>query len=183
MNLKPIIEQIQNYCPSFKSVSGAAEINLDKKASVALPAAFVVMLDETGETVETEGNDYLQEITESFAVLVVLDNQTDERGQDAMDLLDPIRAELFKALVNWCPDEFHDEIRFNRGYLTQMNGDQLFYAYEFYTYTTLAKEDTWQQVMYESLGPLKKVHSGIDLQPTDGRIEAEFEVNFEKDGA
>lgn len=37
--------------------------------------------------------------------------------------------------------------------------------------------------MYEGLGPLKKVHSGIDLQPTDGRIEAEFEVDFEKDGA
>ena len=67
--------------------------------------------------------------------------------------------------------------------MTQMNGDQLFYAYEFDTYTTLAKEDTWQQVMYENLGPLKKVHSGIDLQPTDGRIEAEFEVNFQKDGA
>ena len=183
MNLKPVIEQIQNLCPSFKSVSGSAEIDLDKKASVSLPAAFVVMLDETGETVELEGNEYTQEITESFAVLVVLDNRTDDRGQDAMDWLDSIRAELFKALVNWCPDEVHDEIRFNRGYVSQMNADQLFYVYEFDTYTTLTKEDTWQQVMYESLSPIKKMHADIDLVPKDGRIEAEFEVNFQKDGA
>lgn len=183
MNLTPIIEQIQKYCPTFKVVAGAAEVNIDKKVSVSLPAAFVVMLDESGEPVETEGNEYLQEITENFAVMVVLDNQKDRRGQSAIEQLDSLRAELFKAIVNWCPDQYHDEIRFNRGYLVQMHPDLIYYAYEFMTYTTINKSDTWQQVMYDSLGPLKTVHADIDVQPTDGRIEAGFEISFDKDGA
>ena len=183
MNLSPIIEQIQELCPTFKRVAATAEIDLDKKVSVPLPAAFVVMLDERGEIVEVTGNEYMQEITESFGVVVILDNRKDKRGQEAMTLLDPIRAELFRALVNWCPDDCHDEIRFNRGYLVNMNPDLLFYAFEFETYTTLTKDDTWNKVWYDSLGPIKKLHADIDLVPTDGRIEAGFEVDFEKNGA
>lgn len=183
MNLSPIIEQIQELCSTFKRVAATAEINFDKKVSVPLPAAFVVMLDERGEIVEVTGNEYQQEITESFGVVVVLDNRKDRRGQDAMALLDPIRAELFRALVNWCPDQYHDEIRFSRSYLVSMNPDVLYYAFEFDTYTTLTKDDTWNKVWYDSLGPIKKVHADIDLQPIDGRIEAGFEVDFEKNGA
>lgn len=184
MKLAPIIQQIQAYCPSIKLSAGAVSVNLKGNfSSASLPAAFVVRLDETAEVPSDAGNSYQQEITENFGVLLVLDNRgvDSARGQTAADTLDTIRNELFAALVDWCPDDEHDEIRFDRGYLLSMDDDLLFYVYEFATFTTITKADTWNDKRYrEILGPFETVDMDVDLSPPDGRIEAEVEIDLTK---
>lgn len=190
MKISPIVQQILNECRSFKQVAGT--INQELLQTVvsqkALPAAYVVRLDEDAEIAEvTEyGNDYLQELTEHFGVMVFLDN-SDNRGQTAADKLDDIRAELFKALCGWCPSEAHDPIEYEGGTLQALTRDRLIYFFEFKATTTLTKEDTWQQVSYERLGTFDRAHIDVDViredtQKPDGNIEAELEINL-KDGA
>lgn len=183
MKLDPIVAQIQRECKSFTQVAGAITDQLQASISQgALPAAYVVRLDEDAEIVEDMGNQYYQELTEYFAVVVFLAN-SDPRGQTAADKLDDIRAELFKALLRWEMDEAHDKIEYNGGSLLELTRDRLIYSFQFKTYTTIQIEDTWQQVAYERLGPLEGVDVDVDEigprhKKPDGTPEAELQINF-----
>lgn len=191
MKISPIVQQILTECPSFSQVAGTINQELLEKvvSQKKLPAAYVVRLDEDAEIAEvTEyGNDYVQELTEHFGVVVFLDNSPDTRGQEAADRLDDIRAELFKALCGWCPSDAHDPVEYEGGTLQKLTRDRLIYLFEFKTTTTLTKEDTWQQVSYERLGTFDRAHIDVDViredtHKPDGNIEAELEINL-KDGA
>lgn len=190
MKLSTIVKQIQAECPSFKQVAGtiSQELLQSVVSQAALPAAYVVRLDEDAEIAEvTEyGNEYRQELTEHFGVVLFLSNR-DPRGQTASDLLDDYRAELFKALCGWCPSDAHDPIEYEGGTLQVLTRDRLVYLFEFKTTTTVGKEDTWQQVSYDRLGSLDGVSIDVDVirddtKKPDGQIEAELDINF-KDGA
>ena len=101
MKLAPIVAQSRRECKSFPQVAGAITDQLKSSISQGtLTAAYVVRLDEDAEIVDDLGNEYYQELTEYFAVVVFLANN-DPRGQSAADRLDDIRAELFKALLRW----------------------------------------------------------------------------------
>lgn len=187
MKIDPIIKQIQTYCPSFKLVAGALTVEL--KAAVSdgedkLPAAYVVRLDESGEYNDGLSNDYRQEIEEQFGVLVFVNNRKqDVRGQRAADQLEDLRAELFKALLQWCPSEAHDPIEYVGGSVQSIDKDRIAYAFEFKTTTVMTIEDSWRQVEYDAMPRLTKVHVDVDKiedpdEKPDGEIEAGFDVNF-----
>ena len=73
MNLDSVITRIRQACPSFAlRVAGAAEFSaLPANAKVALPAAFVIPMDDQAGDQES-GNRYRQAITDRIAVVVVL---------------------------------------------------------------------------------------------------------------
>ncbi len=186
MKISPIIAQIQAECPSFTQVAGALTDDLEMAISQAkLPAAYVVRLDEDGEILEDMGNECYQEITEYFAVLVILNNQ-DPRAQQAADQLDDIRAELFKALLRWCPDAAHDKIEYTGGSLVTLTRDRLIYSYQFKTFTTVQKDDAWQQVAHERMGPFKGVDINVDeIGPREHKPDGtpEARIKIETQGA
>lgn len=187
MKLAPIIAQILAECPSFTQVAGALTDDLEKVISQGkLPAAYVVRLDEDGEILEDMGNECYQEITEYFAVVLILKNNDPDRGQEAADQLDDLRAELFKALLRWCPDEAHDKIEYTGGSLVALTRDRLIYSYQFKTFTTVQKEDTWQQVAYERMGPFKGVDIDVDeIGPREHKPDGtpEARIKIETQGA
>ena len=175
--------QLQAECNLFSQVAGALTDDLAQVISQSkLPAAYVVRLDEDGEIIEDVGNEYYQEITEYFAVVVILDNK-DQRGQFVADLLDDIRAELFRALLRWQPDEDHDKIEYSGGTLMENTRDRIIYSFQFKTYTTIQKEDTWQKVAYERMQMIKGVDVDIDeigprKHKPDGTPEAQLKIDL-----
>ncbi len=191
MKIEPIIRQIQTWCPSFKLVAGALTVDLKTAISdgeANLPAAYVVKLDESAEYVDGLSNDFRQDVEESFGVLVFVNNRKkDGRGQWAADQLEDLRAELFKALLQWCPSDAHNPIIYSGGSVQSIDKDRIVYAFEFETGTQLTIEDTWRQVAYDRMARLQTMHVDVDkieepeMKP-DGDIDAGFEVNF-KDGA
>lgn len=183
MKVSPIVAQIQAECKLFTQVAGALTDDLAQVISQSkLPAAYVVRLDEDGEIIEDVGNEYYQEITEYFAVVVILDNK-DARGQVVADMLDDIRAEIFRALLRWQPDDAHDKVEYSGGTLVENTRDRIIYSFQFKTYTTIQKEDTWQQVSYERLKNFKGADIDIDeIGPRehkpDGKPEAQLKIDL-----
>ena len=186
MKISPIIAQIQAECTSFTQVAGALTDDLEKViAQAKLPAAYVVRRDAVGEILEDMGIECNLLFPENFGVVVILNNN-DSRAQMAADQLDDLRAELFKALLRWCPDAAHDKIEYTGGSLVTLTRDRLIYSFQFKTFTTVQKEDTWQQVAYERMGPFKGVDNDVDdigprKHKPDGTQEAR--ITIETQGA
>lgn len=187
MKLTPIIKQLQAETTCFKQIAGTLsdEVLENFVRQKELPAAYVVMLDIDAEFAEVSqyGNSYEQELTEHFGVVIFA--ASDRRGQSVGDLLDDYRAEIFKAIVGWCPDDCHDPIEFEGGSVQKMTGDRLIYLYEFKTTCTITKEDTWQQVSYDRLGEFEGMDIDVDMirhdtQKPDGQVEAKLKIDFEK---
>lgn len=187
MKLTPIIKQLQAETTCFKQIAGTLsdEVLENFVRQKELPAAYVVMLDIDAEFAEVSnyGNSYEQELTEHFGVVIFA--ASDRRGQSVGDLLDDYRAEIFKAIVGWCPDDCHDPIEFEGGSVQKMTGDRLIYLFEFKTTCTITKEDTWQQVAYDRLGEFEGMDIDVDMirhdtQKPDGQVEAKLKIDFEK---
>ena len=102
MRLDPIIAALRRRCPSFENrFAGAAEwAGLTEDEAPALPAAYVVPLAEDAGGNESQVG-YQQTVTNTFAVIVLVSNVCDERGQKAFDSLEDLRLELFRAILSW----------------------------------------------------------------------------------
>jgi len=151
MNLSLVIAQLRTYCPLFAGrVAGAAQFKrLDESSTLAVPAAFVIPLDDNpGERMSL--NDVRQPLLESFAVIVAIDNTPDERGQSAVYAAhDTVRAQLWAALLGWQPDGLEDEsiyrgIEYQGGNLLELDRARLWYQYDFAAYREITPEDGWQ---------------------------------------
>jgi hypothetical protein len=123
-----------------------------------------------------------QEMVESFAVVVALDNSADERGQASATTLHDIRAQLWKALLGWKPEATYDGISYEGGSLLQLDRKRMWYRFEFGAPMEIGPADGWEEGMLAALPKLQTVHVKVDviepiaspLPGPDGRIE--FEV-------
>lgn len=184
MKLSLIIDALRNRAPSFDGrVAGAAEFQaLELNAKMKLPAAYVI---PTGDTVGAQESqtDYYQVVNEGFAVVVVLDNRRDLRGQKAaFDAVDSIRAELFAAILGWEPDDDTHPISYDGGQVVEMNRAALYYQFDFTAERELTEADTRQAVDLAALTPLETVTIDVDLidpgNGPDNRIEHHVEYHF-----
>ncbi|EKM0531137.1 hypothetical protein PTT84_001486 [Cronobacter turicensis] len=184
MKLSLIIEALRARAPSFKSrVAGAAEFQaLESNAKMMLPAAYVI---PTGDTVSRQESqtDYYQVVNEGFAVVVVLDNRRDLRGQTAaFDAVDSIRAEIFGAILGWEPDDCTHQITYDGGQVVEMNRAALYYQFDFIAEREITDLDTRHQRDLDELVPLETVAVDVDfIDPgngPDGDIEHHDEIHF-----
>ncbi|MBF0155144.1 MAG: hypothetical protein HQM03_22060 [Magnetococcales bacterium] len=126
-----IEERIRTQIPGLRQVAGAAGLGTIGTGRVIPPAAFVVEAANTaGEAIEGS-----QQVTESIAVVVVVDNRRDPRGADASDTCRQWRDQVSAALLGWRPSPAHDPITYIRGSLVAL------------TETTLS----WQE-LYQTIG-------------------------------
>ena len=192
MNLNLVINQIRQHCPSFGGrVAGAAEFfELRESANLKLPSAYVLhMADEPSEN--SSLNDVRQRLMESFAVIVCVDNRPDERGQAASNTAhNNIRAELWMALLGWCPDKtVYNGAIYQGGHLmpTKKDRARLWYQFDFGAEMFIGPEDSWQAVELAALPHFDGMNIKVDhIDPAadpnlqypgpDGRIEHEFNV-------
>ncbi|SEC73869.1 phage tail terminator protein [Pseudomonas anguilliseptica] len=161
MNLDNVIERIRATCPSFaQRVAGAAEFAaLPQNAKVALPAAFVIPMDDRAGEQESM-NRYRQSLIDRVAVVMVLDNAADRRGQAAVTTVDNLRRELWRSLLLWPPGPEYDGLMYEGGQGLLMDGARLYYQLEFAAETELGVEDTAQPGMKADLPRL----AGIDVR-------------------
>lgn len=149
-------------------IAGAAEYKrLPETANLATPAAYVVPLDDdAGE--QTSANGYSQIVRDSFAVIVVVSNTADERGQAGYTSVAAIRTALWAALLAWKPDAAHGPIQYEGGTLLDMDRARFYYQFEFSAATEIVEADTWQATANAAHGPFETLHIDVDtIDPFD----------------
>lgn len=189
MNLDTVIAHLRTYCPSFVGrVAGAARFKrMDETVNLPVPAAYVIPLDDNpGDRMSL--NDVRQPLVESFAVIVAISNATDERGQASVNTAhDSIRAELWKALLGWQPDNLgsasrYRGIEYQGGNLLDLDRSRLWYQYDFGAEMEITPEDGWQGIELAALPHFDGLTVNVDdIDPAadpnvsypgpDGRIE------------
>lgn len=144
MKLDLVIAHLRARAPIFQNrVAGAASFQAIPDASnFAMPAAYVVPLDENPDANQSS-NGYVQTVDDSFAVIVVLDNTADERGQAAALSTHDLRKILFQVLLGWNPGDDYAEIEYEGGSLLRMDRARLYYQFEFKAEYTIDAGDTW----------------------------------------
>lgn len=161
MNLDVIIAQLRARVPAFdQRVGGAAHFKvLPEAANLVVPAGYVIPLAEQAEE-QVSQNGYQQTVREEFAVVLVLDNTGDERGQGAASNLQAWRTALFRALLGFQPAADYDVVKFEGGQLLQFDRKRLYYQFEFSADYEIEPSDTWIDIRDSELPDFK----GLDLE-------------------
>ncbi|QDH65235.1 hypothetical protein [Pseudomonas azotoformans] len=192
MKISLIVAQLRAYCPAF-SARVSAGIDWDAVASSAKlshPSAYVIAAGDDASANDVD-NAIRQDITDLFDVILVLDS-TDERGQEAADLLHDLRASLWKALVGWKPSTEYDPIEYGGGSLIFINRARVVYRFSFEAAFQLGRNrasepaETWEEWKLDGLPAFEGVDVDVDfIDPSDpnlqtpgpdGRIDAQFSV-------
>jgi len=184
MKLSNVIAALRTRCPMFEGrIAGAAEFkSLPETGKMRLPAAYVVPTEDI--TAEQKSlSDYWQNVTEGFAVIVVLDNTRDERGQAAAyDVVHDVRAELWRTLLGWQPEDNGGPVAYAGGQLLEMDRGRLYYQFDFTLVREIQEEDTRQQQDLNTLDDFKSAGIDIDyIDPgdgPDGKPEHHIELNL-----
>lgn len=196
MQLEWIIAALRTRCPSFANrFAGAAEYrNLPESVSLATPYGFVIPLDDSpGES--RSSNSVRQPLTDSFAVVVVVSNAADERGQSAVASIHTLRAELWAALLGWRPvapggdtsQSRYEGIVYQGGQVVGLDRARLHYQFEFGADMEITPADGWQGIELAALPPFEGANINIDaIDPMadpnvqypgpDDRIEAVLRI-------
>lgn len=195
MKLNPIVAHLRVACPSFaQRVTGGIDWDaVVESAQLALPAAYVIASADAAAPSKAL-NAVIQDITEQFAVVIVLD-ASDERGQQDNDLLHDLRAELWRALVGWCPAPDCEPIEYDKGSLLHISRARVVYQFTFFSSFQLGRNagrpgepvppaETWQELEHDGLAPFTGANFKMDcIDPADpnlqrpgpdGRIEVHF---------
>lgn len=186
MELEPVIAALRARLPYFSSrIGGAAQFKvLEQSAQLQVPCAYVVPTDDTpGENLSNVT--IRQDITDGFAVIVVIPNTPDEKGQASTHSVHQVRKLLWAALLGWEPGPEYDPILYEGGQLLQIDRARLWYQFEFSAVMQIDVTDTWQATALAALPPYDGGTVQIDaidpsdpnLVPTphpDGRSEGGF---------
>lgn len=184
MELEPIIEALRTRVAYFSNrIAGAAQFKLlPETAQLQVPCAYVITLDDTpGE--QLSSNALRQDITDSFAVIVVLSNTADEKGQGSAKSVHQVRSLLWSALLGWSPTADYDGITYEGGQLLQLDRARMWYQFEFSAVTQIDDSDGWQGPALDALPHYDGGTINVDVvdpmaDPNvsypgpDGRIEA-----------
>jgi hypothetical protein len=156
MNLEHVIEQLRIFAPVFGGrVAGAADFErgIETEGMLDLPAAYVVPMDEDAEDNDEQVGLY-QVVTERIGVIVEFDNSGDRRGQSVSEQYGPVRAEIWRALLNWNPDPLHAPRGMSYGGGAWMSQDRarLFYRWEFLLHVQITDADGFDAVAAAEAG-------------------------------
>lgn len=123
MDLSPIVARLRTELSALRSVGASADLDAAIEGAVAMPAAFVLPLAESGRDAALVGIT-AQRVTLAFGVLHVLSNRRDAQGGAALGDLHAHRQALKRALVGWVPDAATGEpVLFTGGRLLRLDGD------------------------------------------------------------
>ncbi len=172
MDLDRVIQHLRDRAPTFQGrVAGAAElaVGVQDAAQMALPAAYVIPLDEEAEA-NSLANALRQKVMERIGVVVEFDNRADRRGQTIASLFDATRAELWAALLNWRVDPVRAVrgLEYAGGRLGDWDRARLFYQWDFTLELTITDRMGWQ----EPLEPLVEVDLAVTRADTGQALAA-----------
>lgn len=190
MKIGLVVAHVRAACPSFSGrVAGGIDWDAVANSSkLAHPSAYIIATGDQATPNDLE-NGIRQNITDEIDVVVVLDT-SDERGQDANDLLHTLRAELWRALIGWKPGPDYDVMEYDGGALVHINRARVIYRFGFAAEFQLGRNastdppETWHEAELDGLPGFTGLNIDMDcIDPADpnlkhpgpdGRIEAKF---------
>jgi len=117
-------------------VGGSAQLSQAIKFTLKVEAAFVIPLDDDAAS-NSQSGEVIQDLTERFAVVVAIKNdtsQSDKLGITSYDRIHDIRAQLWRALLGWrmqVSDKLETNIYYRRSKIVGMDDAWLWYQFEF----------------------------------------------------
>ena len=185
MRVSSTIKALRERCPSFnKRVFGLMEwVNLSAINPKDLPAAYVFTVSENPQELQRSENWYYQEVTATVAVVLAV-SSADIRGQDAGDLVEDLKDEVFKAILSWAPLSDNQCIYSYSNYRVLDNSASpkvWFVQLEFTCDYVIDDKDTRQpQQLAEDCGNFDTVYSDVDMigddNKPDGNIDAKVRI-------
>ena len=133
MNLAPIIAKLQDACPQFNLIGGAAEFERASNGLTALPAAFVLPARERGTDSPFANQIVEQNVGAEFSIVVAVKNVSDATGAAAVDELEAVRTPVRDALLGWAPADGYFGCEFRSGDLLAFNNGVLWWGDVFST--------------------------------------------------
>ena len=190
MLITPLVAQLRQYCPDF-SGRVAAGIDFEAVANSAKlnhPSAYVIYTGDSAGNNDLQ-NGARQAISDEFDVILVM-NTKDERGQEAVYLAHGFRAQIWRALIGWCPGPDYTPIEYEGGELLSINRNRVIYSFSFSSRFQLGRTaagqpaETWEELAQDGLSGFTGANFNMDcIDPADpnlqrpgpdGRIEVKF---------
>lgn len=188
--MKPsaLVDQLA-HCPSLVN---SAVVGLDLAAIKQLtpqprPTTCLLLTGDDAERNDLQ-NATRQSLLDRFEVFLLLD--AGPGTAQALEQLDDLRAELWRALVGWKPQPAHDPVEYAGGELLLCDASRVLYRYRFIAPFQLGRSsasqpaETWHERQLDGLATLERVRLDVDAidpadpnlrQPgPDGRIEMTF---------
>lgn len=193
MKITPVVLQLQQRCPVFgERVSGG--IDFDAAFANQQPSRPAALVIATGSTAGDNdlANGVRQAITDSFDVVVLLDNP-DHSGAQAADALEAIRLALWRALVGWQPGDEYALATFKSAALLRIDSSQVAYRFSFQTAFQLGRNvasqpaETWHEQVLDGLPALEGLDIDVDcIDPADRNLkhpgpDGRIEIHLKED--
>lgn len=188
MDVTSTIAALRQRCPSFSNrVFGAAkitEINLESATNpVALPACYVMCIRENADGPNQVENGLQQVVEARVAVVILVSNQQDERGQKGAVEAENLKAEIFKAILGWSPTPDPQSIYvYDQMWVLANNRSVLAIQVEFTCDYALGVDDSRiPDQLNEDCGYFDKMYMDVDKIETppgapDGQIDTHIEL-------
>lgn len=187
MRVSSTIKALRERCPSFNQrVFGLMEwVSLSAINPKDFPAAYVFTVSENPEDVQRAENWYYQEVAATIAVVIAVPS-SDIRGQDAGDLLEDLKAEVFKAILCWAPNGDNNCTYAYSNYRVLDNSASpkvWFVQLEFTCDYVIDSGDTRQPLqLAEDCGNFDKLYSDIDMIGDDGKPDGQIDAKVRLKG-
>jgi hypothetical protein len=140
MRISPIVLRLReaNMTRFETRIAGSAELGLALGNTLIAEVAFVIQTSEDAQPNELD-REVAQEVTETFAVIVALKNdteQSDKTGIISYDSLYDVRKEILDTLLGWqMPEEPGTQVvslvEYGGGRLLDISPVWLWYQYDF----------------------------------------------------
>lgn len=144
MRIGAIVLKIRTADTTFGNrIAGSADLALAQKHTFNKDTAFVIQLSDS-PTPNKLDNGLFQTITERFAVIVAIQNDStnkDKTGFIAYDSLYNIRKELFKAILGWQIPDTDYVVSYGGSKIIGINRAFLWYQFEFESMTNITEAD------------------------------------------
>lgn len=139
MNLAAVIDRLRTQAPSLSSrVFGAARFeatDLRVADGANRPCAFVMLTGDNAQNATGEIG-LVPDILDTFGVVLVLANTSDDDGFSASQGIDALRTEVFGAILNWSPASGYLPIQYVGGRLVASNPASYLWQLTFSTLRT-----------------------------------------------
>lgn len=123
MNLvQMIIGRLDDPGTPFRVVGGAAGLAALEQRRTRTPAAFVMVAEEASGANERMTGPVLQRLEADIAVVLVLENLGDPRGQAAAEDIEALKAFVRGKLIGFQPDAAVDPMEHVSGELLKVRG-------------------------------------------------------------
>lgn len=186
MRVSSTIKALRERCPSFGNrVFGAMEWNNLSVNPKNYPAAYVFTVSENPKELQRTENWYYQEVTATVAVVIAVPS-ADIRGQDAADLVEDLKEEVFKAILSWSPTADKNCVYEYANYRVLDNSEVpaiWFVQLELTCDYAINASDTRQPTeLAETSGNFDTLYSDVDMIGDDGKPDGQIDAKLRMTG-